>query len=204
MPKQLVSDVARRRDELDPARLAPYRSIDLFRVPDGQVPVAFEATKIASLILRPERRFLDFTSFQRRIRPSLSFGNSSRISLRRQSFSFSRARLRPPGNIQRRSRLRRTKRTLPRLTATSFEDLAMMPLASVPIPCRLRASLGFGSAAADLRLTNETTIVHVKGPSPAWMDVDVLDDSVLDASIHHRKVSERGGAGTRYKDSPAP
>jgi hypothetical protein len=51
--------------------------------------------------------------------------------------------------------------------------------------------LDFGGAAADLRLTNETTIVHDKGPSPAWMDVDVLDDSVLDASIHHRKVSER-------------
>jgi hypothetical protein len=51
--------------------------------------------------------------------------------------------------------------------------------------------LDFGSAAADLRPTNETTIVHDKGPSPAWMDVDVLDDSVLDASIHHRKVSER-------------
>src|ERR1700680_1559728 len=64
--------------------------------------------------------------------------------------------------------------------------------------------LDFGSAAADFRLTNETTIVHVKGPSPAWMDVDVLDDSVLDASIHHRKVSERGGAGAgpRYKDHP--
>jgi hypothetical protein len=38
-------------------------------------PVAFEATKIASLILRPERRFLDFTSFQRRARPNLNFGN---------------------------------------------------------------------------------------------------------------------------------
>ena len=103
------------------------RSIS-FVSPMVRFAVAFEATKIASLILRPERRFLDFTSFQRRIRPSLSFGNSSRISLRRQSFSFSRARLRPPGNIQRRSRLRRTKRTLPRLTAASFEDLAMMPL----------------------------------------------------------------------------
>ena len=62
--------------------------------------------------------------------------------------------------------------------------------------------LDFGSAAAYLRLTTETTIVYDKGPSPTSMDVDVLDNSVLDASIHHRKVSERGGAGTRYKDHP--
>jgi len=36
-------------------------------------PEAFLATKIASLIFLPERRFLDFTSFQSRTFPSLSF-----------------------------------------------------------------------------------------------------------------------------------
>jgi hypothetical protein len=98
-----------------------------FLSPIRSEPVAFPATKIASLIFLPERRFLAFTSFQSLTRPSLSFGNSSLISLRRQSFSFSRARFRPPGNIHRRSRLRRTRRTLPRFVATSFEDLAIFP-----------------------------------------------------------------------------
>src|SRR5580700_2931615 len=78
-------------------------------------PDAFLATKIASLIFLPERRFVAFSSFQRRTRPSLSLGSSSLISLRRQSFSLSRARLRPPGNIHSRSRLRRTNKDLPAL-----------------------------------------------------------------------------------------
>src|SRR5271154_831784 len=96
-----------------------------FLSPMVRRPEAFLATKIASLIFLPERRFLDFTSFQSRTRPSLSLGSSSLISLRRQSLSVSRGRLRPPGNIHRRSRLRRTKRTLPRLTTTSLEDFAI-------------------------------------------------------------------------------
>jgi hypothetical protein len=47
----------------------------------------------------------------------LSFGSSSRISRRKQSFSVSRPRLRPPGNIHRRSRFLLTNRTRPRLAA---------------------------------------------------------------------------------------
>jgi hypothetical protein len=47
------------------------------------------------------------------------------ISLRRQSLSVSRARLRPPGNIQSPSRFRLTRSTRPRFTATSFEDFAI-------------------------------------------------------------------------------
>jgi hypothetical protein len=88
-------------------------------------PDAVAVTKIASLILLPERRFLAVTSFQSRRRPSLSFGSSSLISLRRQSLSVSRARLRPPGNIQSPSRFRLTRSTRPRFTATSFEDFAI-------------------------------------------------------------------------------
>ena len=88
-------------------------------------PDAFAVTKIASLILRPERRFLALTSFQSLTRPSLSFGSSSLISLRRQSLSLSRARLRPPGNIQRPSCFRLTSSTRPRFAATSFEDFAI-------------------------------------------------------------------------------
>jgi hypothetical protein len=51
---------------------------------------------IASFIFRPDLGFLDLTSFQSFNRPSLSFGSSSRISLRRQSLSLSRA-LAPSG-----------------------------------------------------------------------------------------------------------
>jgi hypothetical protein len=100
------------------------RSIS-FLSPIFNVPVAFLTTKIASLIFRPERRFFAVTFFQRRTRPNLSLGSSSLISLRRQSFSVSRPLLRPPGNIHSRSLFRRTSRTFPRFTATSFEDLAM-------------------------------------------------------------------------------
>jgi hypothetical protein len=96
-----------------------------FLSPIVRRPDAFLATKIASLIFLPERRFLDVTSFQSRTRPILSFGSSSLISLRRQALALSRARFRPPGNIHSRSRLRLTKRTLPRFTATSFEDFAI-------------------------------------------------------------------------------
>jgi hypothetical protein len=88
-------------------------------------PDAVAVRKIASLIFRPERRFLAVTSFQSRRRPSLSFGSSSLISLRRQSLSLSRARLRPPGNIQSPSHFRLTSSTRPRFAATSFEDFAI-------------------------------------------------------------------------------
>ena len=57
---------------------------------------------IASFIFRPDLGFLDLTSFQSFNRPSLRFGSSSRISLRRQSFSVSRPR--PPGNIHKQPR----------------------------------------------------------------------------------------------------
>src|SRR5258708_8551864 len=62
-------------------------------------PDAFAVTKIASLIFRPERRFLALTSFQALRRPSLSFGSSSLISLPRQSLSLSRAPSPPPLNL---------------------------------------------------------------------------------------------------------
>src|ERR1700738_1492841 len=96
-----------------------------FLSPIFRRPAAFAVTKIASLIVRPERRFLALTSFQSLRRPSLSFGSSSLISLRRQSLSLSRARLRPPGNIQSPSRFRLTSSTRPRFAATSFEDFAI-------------------------------------------------------------------------------
>src|ERR1700687_6133122 len=80
---------------------------------------------MASLIFRRDLGFLDLTSFQSFNRPSLSFGSSSRISLRRQSFSVSRPRLRPPGNIHKRSRLLLTNKIRPRLAATSFDDFAI-------------------------------------------------------------------------------
>src|SRR6202158_2965833 len=96
-----------------------------FLSPIVRRPDAFAVTKIASLIFRPERRFLAVTSFHSLRLPSLSFGSSSLISLRRQSLSLSRARLRPPGNIQSPSRFRLTSSTRPRFAATSFEDFAI-------------------------------------------------------------------------------
>src|SRR5262245_22678224 len=113
MPKGL------RQVALSISRLSP-----IVRWPD-----AILATKMASLILLPERGFFAFTSFQSLIWPSLRFGSSSLISRRRQSLALSRARFRPPGNIHNRSRLRLTRSTRPRFDATSFEDLAMRPVA---------------------------------------------------------------------------
>src|ERR1700691_6016532 len=119
-----------------------YRDVGVSRAPRGfrqialsisflspifKVPVAFLTTKMASLTFLPERRFVAVTFFHSRTRPKRSLGSSSFISRRRQSFSVSRPRFRPPGNIQSRSLLRRTKRTLPRFTATSFEDFAIQP-----------------------------------------------------------------------------
>ena len=83
---------------------------------------------IASLILRPDLGFFVLTAFQSFKRPSLSFGSSSRISLRRQSISVSRPRLRPPGNIHNRSRLLLTNKIRPRFAAMSFDDFAITVL----------------------------------------------------------------------------
>src|ERR1700738_1562529 len=104
--------------------------------PIVRCPDDFAVTKIASLIFRPERRFLALTSFQSLRRPCFSFGSSSLISLRRQSSSLSRARLRPPGNIQSPSRFRLTRSTLPRFAATSFDDFV--------IPYETHLSVGVG------------------------------------------------------------
>lgn len=93
---------------------------------------------IASFIFRPDLGFLDLTSFQSFNRPSLSFGSSSRISLRRQSFSVSRPRLRPPGNIHNRSRLLLTNKTRPRFAATNFDDFTIaitLPTSGHFVPC---------------------------------------------------------------------
>ena len=88
-------------------------------------PVALFAMNMASLILRPDLGFFALTALQSFKRPSLSFGSSSRISLRRQSFSVSRPRLRPPGNIHNRSRLLLTNKIRPRFAAMSFDDFAI-------------------------------------------------------------------------------
>ena len=96
-----------------------------FLSPMARRPDAFFATNMASLMFRPDLRFLALTSFQSLNRLSLSLGSSSRISLRKQSFSVSRPRLRPPGNIQSRSRLLLTNKTRPRLVATSLDDFAI-------------------------------------------------------------------------------
>jgi len=99
-------------------RLAPNALSISCLSPIVRRPDAVAVTKIASLILLPERRLLAVTSFQRRRRPSLSFGSSSLISLRRQSLSF----------LARGCVLRETSRAhraRPRFTATSFEDFAM-------------------------------------------------------------------------------
>src|SRR6201989_833328 len=117
-----------------------YRDVGVRRMPRGlrhaalsisclspiaRRPDALLVTKIASLIFRPERRFLALTSFHSLTRPSLSFGISSLIYLRRHSFALSLPRLRPPGNIQSLSRFRLTRRTRSRFAATSFEDFAI-------------------------------------------------------------------------------
>jgi hypothetical protein len=95
-----------------------------FLSPMARRPDALFATNIASLIFLPDLRFLALTSFQSLNCPSLSSGSSSRIPLLKQSFSVSRPRLRPPGNIHRWSRLL-TNNTRPRFVAASFDDFAI-------------------------------------------------------------------------------
>ncbi len=107
-----------------------------FLSPMVRRPEAFFATNMASLILRPDLRFLALTSFQSFNRPSLSLGSSSRISRRRQSFSVSRPRRRPPGNIHSRSRLLLTSKTRPRLAATSLDDFAIIKRCRLTTNCR--------------------------------------------------------------------
>jgi hypothetical protein len=96
-----------------------------FLSPMARRPDASFATNIASLIFLPDLRFLALTSFQSLNRPSLSSGSSSWISLLKQSFSVSRPRLRPPGNIHRWSRRLLTNNTRLRFVATSFDDFAI-------------------------------------------------------------------------------
>lgn len=104
-----------RHDALSISRLSPI----------SNWPDAFFVRKIASLIFRPESRFLPLTSFHSFNGPSLSFGSSSLISRRRHFLSLSPARLQPPGNIQSLSRRRLTRSTRPFFAATSFEDFAI-------------------------------------------------------------------------------
>jgi hypothetical protein len=87
---------------------------------------------ITSLIFLPDRRLLASTSFQSLNRLSLSSGKSSRISLLRQSFSVSRPRLRPPGNIHSRPHLLLTNKRRPRFVATK--------LVSMTLPLRFRTA----------------------------------------------------------------
>jgi hypothetical protein len=103
----------------------PARSISRLS-PILRIPAVLFAIKIASLILRPDSRLVDVTSFQSVRRRSLSFGSSSLISRRRHCLSVSFLRLRPPGNIQSLSRRRLTRRTRPRFEATNFDDLAIL------------------------------------------------------------------------------
>jgi hypothetical protein len=163
-----------------------------FISPMARRPDALFATNIASLIFLPDLRFLALTSFQSLNRPSLSSGSSSRISLLKQSFSVSRPRLRPPGNIQRWSRLLLTNNTRPRLLQRVSMTLPLrFRTASTPnrqckfysIPCtkkgndlsrgpvgrvRSRSSRRFGRAPAvsglapDSRRVDERRISSVK------------------------------------------
>jgi hypothetical protein len=123
--EQLVANVTRGWGQTNASRLAPCRLVDLFHITDGETTEHFIRDEIASLIFLPDLRFLALTSFQSLNRPSLSSGSSSRISLLKQSFSVSRPRLRPPGNIHRWSRLLLTNNTRPRFVATSFDDFAI-------------------------------------------------------------------------------
>jgi hypothetical protein len=121
-----------------------------FLSPMARRPDALFATNIASLIFLPDLRFLALTSFQSLNGPSFSSGSSSRISRLKQSISVSRPRLRPPGNIHRRSRLLLTNNTRPPFLATSFDDFAITP--SAP-PQRRIVSANFIPSRAQRKAT---------------------------------------------------
>jgi hypothetical protein len=123
--EQLVANVTRGRGQTNASRLCHVALSISFISPMARRPDTLFATNIASLIFLPDLRFLALTSFQSLNRPSLSLGSSSRISLLKQSFSVSRPRLRPPGNIHRWSPLLLTNNTRPRFVATSFDDFAI-------------------------------------------------------------------------------
>jgi len=102
-----------------------------FLSPMARRPDALFATNIASLIILPDLRFLALTSFQSLNRPSLSSGSSSRISVLKQSFSVSRPRLPPPGNIHSWSPLLLTNKTHAR---------ALSQRVSMTLPLRFRTA----------------------------------------------------------------
>jgi hypothetical protein len=147
-----------------------------FLSPMARRPDAFFATNIASLIFLPDLRFLALTSFQSLNRPSLSSGSSSRISLLKQSFSVSRPRLRPSGNIHSRSRLLLTNKTRPRFVATSFDDFAITVRHRLcnessalfySIPCTNK-----GAASSDRCLSRRRGPRAISRRSPLWVNRD--------------------------------
>jgi hypothetical protein len=96
-----------------------------YRANAGDIADAFAATKIASLIFRPERLLMILTFLPK--------PKASKFEFRKLFFdlptqailiAFSRT-LAPSGNIQSPSRFRLTSSTRPRFAATSFEDFAI-------------------------------------------------------------------------------
>jgi len=148
-------------------------------------PEALLAMNIASLIFRPDLGFLALTSFQSFKRPSLSFGSSSRISLRRQPFSVSQPRLRPPGNIHNRSRLLLTNKIRPRFATTSFDDFAITVPHRVTTNSFVRSHIMFlcekirVCCSAPLAYSiprpqlHRVAVTSIRG-NPPWINLDTL------------------------------
>src|SRR3954468_15894268 len=84
-------------------------------------PDTFLARKIASLIFRPDRRFLAFFLPELR-RPTLSLGQLfSNLGTKTLSLAFANPPA-APGNIRSLSRRRLTRSTRPFLAATNLDD----------------------------------------------------------------------------------
>jgi hypothetical protein len=158
-----------------------------FLSPIARRPDAFFATNIASLIFRPDLRFLALTSFQSLKRPSLSLGSSSRISLRKQSFSVSRPRLRPPGNIHNRSRLLLTNKTRPRFAATSLDDFAIFR----PVPERIVGANSIPSVAQSKAMDHRNRpLISMRG----------FPTRILEVHQQRRFERRRAASGTSTSD----
>jgi hypothetical protein len=126
--EQFVPDLARRRRKSDATRLPPNRLVDLVFVADRQVSRCSFGDEdcIAHFSTGTTVPGLDF--LPKPDPPKLELSNLLFDLSAQTIFSLSRARFRLRGNIHNRSRLRLTKSTRPRFSATSFEDFAIFEL----------------------------------------------------------------------------
>ncbi len=140
--KKYVANIARGRRQARGSRLEPRHSIDFPLVADRQL--AFRVLGNKDCVAHPPARPL-VLGLQFFPEPQSADFETRKLLLDlppQASSSVSRGRLRPPGNIHKPSDRRLTRRTRPRLVATSLDDFA---IPSYPAPAANRQSILAGT-----------------------------------------------------------